>query len=69
MEEEIELLIDEERYEEALHLLMMNEHDFMDRVDFLSKKVFVKEGLIKVEYDGEEYFLCEEKNILAVVEE
>lgn len=38
-------------------------------VDFLSKKVFVKEGLIKVEYDGEEYFLCEEKNILAVVEE
>ena len=38
-------------------------------VDFVNKKVFVKEGLIKVEYDGEEYFLCDEKNILAVVEE
>ena len=30
---------------------------------------FVKEGLIKLEYNNEEYYLCEEKNILAVVEE
>ena len=37
--------------------------------DFVNKKVFVKEGLIKVEFEGEEYFLCDEKNILAVVEE
>ena len=37
--------------------------------DFVNKRVFVKEGLIKVEFEGEEYFLCDEKNILAVVEE
>lgn len=38
-------------------------------LNLVNKRVFVKEGLVKVEYDGEEYFLCEEKNILAVVEE
>lgn len=37
--------------------------------DFVNKTVFVKEGLIKVEYESEEYYLCEEKCILAVVEE
>lgn len=34
-----------------------------------NKVVIVKEGLIKVEYAGEEYFLCQEESILAVVEE
>lgn len=38
-------------------------------LNLVNKRVFVKEGLVKLEYDGEEYFLCEEKNILAVVEE
>ena len=38
-------------------------------VNFVNKQVFVKEGLIKVEYNNQEYFLCEEKNVLAVVEE
>ena len=38
-------------------------------LDFVNKCVFVKEGLIKLEYNNEEYYLCEEKNILAVVEE
>ena len=37
--------------------------------ELTSKKVIVKEGLIKVEYAGEEYFLCQEEFILAVVEE
>lgn len=37
--------------------------------ELTSKKVIVKEGLIKVEYDGQDYFLCKEENILAVVEE
>ena len=36
---------------------------------FVYKFVFVKVGLIKLEYKNEEYYLCEEKNILAVVEE
>ena len=34
----------------------------------VDKTVLVKEGLIKIEYEGCEYFLCDEKNILAVVE-
>jgi co-chaperonin GroES (HSP10) len=38
-------------------------------LNLVNKCVFVKEGLIKVEYDGKEYYLCDEKNILAVVEE
>ena len=37
-------------------------------LNLVNKRVFVKEGLIKVEYEGCEYFLCEEKNILAVEE-
>ncbi len=38
-------------------------------LNLVNKRVFVKEGLIKLEYAGEEYYLCEEKNVLAVVEE
>ena len=37
--------------------------------NFVNKTVLVKDGLIKVEYNNQEYFLCEEKNILAVVED
>ena len=32
-------------------------------------KELSNEGLIKVEYEGQDYFLCKEENILAVVEE
>ena len=38
-------------------------------LNLVNKTVLAKEGLIKVEYKGCEYFLCDEKNILAVVEE
>ncbi len=38
-------------------------------LDLVNKTVFVKEGLIKVEYENEEYYLCDVDNILAVVEE
>ena len=37
-------------------------------LNLVNKRVFVKEGLIKIEYENKEYFLCEEKNILAVEE-
>lgn len=38
-------------------------------LNFVNKTVFVKEGLIKVEYEGAEYYLCEQDNVLAVVED
>ncbi len=58
-------------------IIMPNEHnDFYMCIaqgdcvslNLVNKRVFVKEGLIKVEYEGKEYFLCDEKNILAVEE-
>lgn len=39
------------------------------KINLENKTVFVKEGLIKVEYDNTEYFLCSVDKILAVVED
>lgn len=41
MDEQLDALIDEERYEEALQFLIENEHYFMDREDLLSKKAWL----------------------------
>ena len=39
------------------------------KIDLENKTVFVKDGLIKVEYDNAVYFLCSVDKILAVVED
>ena len=39
------------------------------KINLVNKSVFVKEGLIKVEYSNKEYYLCPVEKILAVVED